>query len=407
MKEASDAIVIGGGPSGSFTALKLALLGVDVTVCEEHKEIGIPSHCPGHLSIKGLSRLGMYPLPSAVIENTFRGASFYSPSGKRFTVCLDSPVTCAVDRTLFDKHLAEKAQDAGAGYCLDSRVENLIIDKGVVRGVVVRRRDMLEKRNAKIVVDAEGISSRILREAGLPRLNRNMLVNGIEAEVENVKDTHLDTVEVFFGADYAPGFYAWLMPKKDAKAKIGLAAKTGNPKELLQKLMIKHPVASKELRDAKITRAAVHPITLGGPIRKSYSDGFLAVGDAASQVKSTTGGGVVFGMTCGAIAAEVANEAIRRNNFSSDFLSAYQQKCNETLGFDVKMMVRMRRTLDALSDVRLDNLIGLCSKLGLEKTLRNVEDIDFQGRTLLRVLRSPRVLTALGYFFFAYLFANL
>ena len=170
---------------------------------------------------------------------------------------------------------------------------------------------------------------------------------------------------------------------------------------------MKHPVASKKLRGAKVKRLTVHPITLGGPIGRSCSDGFLAVGDVASQVKSTTGGGVVFGLTCAAIAAEVAAEAVRRDVFSSDFLSVYQRRCGEVLGFDARMMVRMRRTLDALSDERLDSLVGLCSKLELEKTLRSVEDIDFQGRTLLRVLRSPRVLVALGYFFFSFLFANL
>jgi hypothetical protein len=63
--------------------------------------------------------------------------------------------------------------------------------------------------------------------------------------------------------------------------------------------------------------------------------------------------------------------------------------------------------LDSMSDERIDKVILLCRRLGLDSTLQSVEDIDFQGRTLLRVLRSPRMLTALGYFFFAYLSANI
>jgi digeranylgeranylglycerophospholipid reductase len=407
MKEVLDAIVVGSGPCGSFSAWKLAQLGANVRVYEEHKEIGVPCHCAGHLSIKGLSRLRMYPLPSAVVENTYRGASFFSPTGKRFKVYLDSPVTCAVDRTLFDRYLAEKAQNHGATFCMDSRVDNLIIERGAVKGVVVSHQGSHEKVYSRIVVDAEGISSRLLRQTRLRTLDAKMLVNGIEAEAENVKNAGSDTVEVFFGKEYAPGFYAWLMPKKDGKTKIGLAAKGANPIELLQNLITKHPVALNRFRGAKIIRTKVHPITLGGPITKAYSDGFLAVGDAASQVKPTTGGGVVFGMTCAAIAAEVASEAVRQNDVSSDFLRTYQEKCNEALGFDTRMMVRMRRTLDRTSDDRLDSLIDLCAKLGLEKTLKNVKEIDLQGRTLLHVLRSPRMFAALGYFFFAYFFANL
>lgn len=407
MSDNPDVIVIGAGPSGSFTALKLAEVGFDVTVCEEHKEIGTPNHCPGHISIRSLKRLRLYPLPTNIVENKYRGATFYSPRGREFSVNFNSPVTCSVDRVFFDKYLAEKAQRAGAHYLLSSRAEKLMIDHGVVKGLSVMRQDRLEKLSAKIIVDAEGVSSRILRETGLRRLNTRMLVNGIEAEVENVKDARPDTVEVYLGSDYAPGFYAWLMPKREGRAKIGLGAKAGDPREFLRRLMTKHPEASRKLGKAKIIWSTVHPITLGGPISKAYCDGFLAVGDVASQVKSTTGGGVVFGMTCAAIAADVAAEAVRKNDFSSIFLSEYQRRCDDAVGFDSRVMLRMRRTLDAMSDRQLDSLIDVCMRLGLEKTLEGVEDIDFQGRTLLHVLRSPRVLGVLGYLFFAYLFANL
>ena len=406
VKEDVDAVVIGAGPAGSFAALKLAQSGLDVSVYEEHGKAGIPSHCAGHLSIEGLRRLGMYPLSSEIVENTYRGAVFHSPSGRRFVVSLDAPITCSVDRALFDAYLAEKAENAGAYYFLNSRVENLGIQNGTVKGVTVKRLGETIRRNAKIVIDAEGVSSRIIRETGVPRLDTGMLVNGIEAEVENVKDTDLDMVEVFLGLEYAPGFYAWLMPKKDDKAKVGLGARFGNPREFLRRLMVKHPTASRKLRGARISRLVVHPITLGGPICRPYSSGFLAVGDVASQVKSTTGGGVLFGMTCAAIGAQVVKDAFREGDFSSGFLSRYQRDCNEALGFDSRMMVRMRRVLDAMSDRRFDDLIALCSRLGVERTLEGIEDVDFQGRSLLRLLGSPRVLTVLVYSLFAYLTAN-
>jgi geranylgeranyl reductase family protein len=406
MKDFSDVIVVGGGPCGSFTALKLARLGATVSVFEEHSEVGVPSHCPGHLSIKGLKDLGLHPLPKETIEDNFSGATFYSPKGNEFSIRFSSPVTCVVNRVLFDKYIAERAKDAGANYQLDSRVESLIIEGSAIKGVAVKQKGKTEKKLAEIVVDAEGISSRMIREAGLATLNRHKLVNGLEAEVENVQDTESDMVEVFLGRNYAPGFYAWLIPKKDGKAKVGLAANTGHPKELLQRLMSKHPVASKRLRNTRILRIALHPITLGGPIDKAYANRFLAVGDAASQVKPTTGGGVVFGMTCARIAAEIADEALRKNDFSSKSLGAYQKLCEQALGFDLKVMLRMRKTLDAMSDSKIDDLIGLCARLGLDKILKNVRDVDFQGQTLLRVLRSPRMLAALGYFFFAYLSAN-
>ena len=263
MKNVSDTIVIGGGPSGSFAALNLAKLGAKVTVFEEHGEIGVPSHCAGHLSIKGLEFLGLYPLPEKIVENTFCGVHFYSPKDKRFSVRFSAPVTCVVNRVLFDKHVAEMAEKAGVCYCLDSRVESLIVEDGFVKGVIINQSGKnKEEFLARIVVDAEGVSSRILRQAGLLGLDRNRLVSAVQAEVENVEGVEPDMVEVFLGKDYAPGFYAWLIPKHDGEAKVGLAAETGNPKELLQRLILKHPVASRKLGTAKILKAAFHPIPL-------------------------------------------------------------------------------------------------------------------------------------------------
>ena len=407
MKNVSDVIVIGGGPCGSFTAANLARLGADVTVFEEHAEIGVPSHCAGHLSVEGLKHLGLYLLPTDVVENTFHGAVFHSPMNKEFSVRFESPVTCTVNRVLFDKHLARMAENDGARYCLNSQVESLIIKEGSVKGATVRQDRKNEEYLAKIVIDAEGIPSKVLRQAGGPTLNRRMVVNGVHAEVENVRDIEPDMVEVFLGNDYAPGFYAWLIPKRDGNAKVGLAAKTGNPKKLLQRLMAKHPAASKKLSNARILQSAFHPITLGGPIPKPYSNGVLAVGDAASQVKPTTGGGVVFGLTCAKTAAEVAFESLRRNDFSSEFLSAYQRRCEDVLGFDVKIMLGIRRMLNAMSDGKIDGAIDFCARHGVDNALQEVRDIDFQGKSLLRALRNPRMLPVLFYFSYLYVSANL
>src|SRR4030067_2392464 len=130
MKPVSEAAVIGGGPVGSFTAWNLSKLGIDTTVFEEHTEIGFPLHCAGHLSIRSLRNLGLYPLPEGIVENTFSAANFHSPQGVTFSVCLEHPVTCALNRELFDKFLAEKAEDRGASYRMGARVRSLIFDDG-------------------------------------------------------------------------------------------------------------------------------------------------------------------------------------------------------------------------------------------------------------------------------------
>jgi digeranylgeranylglycerophospholipid reductase len=405
VKNLRDAVVVGGGPAGSFFAFELAKRGVRVGVLEEHSKVGLPSHCPGHISIRSLRNLRLYPLPEGIVENTFSAANFYSPKGAKFSVHLSQPVTCAINRARFDAYLAEKAQAAGAEFHLGRRVESLFVEDGSVKGVNVAKSTVggEEQVLARLVVDAEGISSRLLRQAGLQGLKPEGLVYAVEADAENVEGGEEHTVEVYVGKDYAPGFYGWLMPTGDGSAKIGLATEKGNPREFLERLMRKHPVASKQLRNAKVTNVTFHAITLGGPIPRAYGNGFLAVGDCASQVKPTTGGGVIFGLTCAKIAAEVAAEALGKSDLSSDALAAYQKRFMDLLSFDVDVMLKARKAINSFSDDKIDHVMQFAKKVGFERALRDVDEIDFQGRTLLGLVRKPAAYVTLAYLIGLYL----
>jgi digeranylgeranylglycerophospholipid reductase len=405
--QTADAVVAGGGPVGSYAALRLAKKGVKAVVYEEHPQIGIPSHCAGHISIRSLKALGLYPLPNGIVENTFCAANFYSPQGTKFTLHLSCPVTTALNRARFDQYLAAQAEAAGAEFAMGCRVESLQLQNGMVKGIRVKQADSVETRvNSKIVFDCEGVSSRLLRQAGLPALKPSGLVYAVETDIEGAQDVEMDAVEVYFGKGYAPGFYGWLIPKPDGTAKLGLATNQGDPRSYLKRLMTKHPVASKQLAKAKILQAGYHAITLGGPIKQVYADGFLAVGDCASQVKPTTGGGVIFGLTCAKEAASVAAEALKSGDVSAKSLQAYQKRCDDLLNFDIRVMLRLRGFLNSLSDEKIDEMLRVCGKLGVDKALRDVDEIDFQGKMLLTAIWKPSVAAALLYFGLLYLTAN-
>jgi len=394
-----DAIVVGGGPCGSFAAWTLAKLGAKVAVFEEHKKIGLPSHCAGHVSLNGLKRLGLR-LPRRIFENEIFGAFFYSPSGLEFRVKRTSPVTYVLNRELLDEHLAELAMKAGAQYFTGLRVNSIVSKSGSVAGVSVRRKGVKETVASNIVIDAEGCSSLLLKRIGLQTLDRSMVVNAIQAVVDQVDDVDVDVVEVYHGQKYAPGLFAWVIPKKDGSAKVGLAAKKGDPREYLRRFMQKHPVASKRLMKSKLVSLSMHPISLGGAIPKTYANGLLVVGDAASQVKPTTGGGIIFGLLCARIAGEVAYEAIENRDFSEKFLSRYQFQWRKSIGFDLAMMLKLRKMLNRVSDDKMDKIINLCTKLEINKVLEEAGDTDFMGSSLIRMLPNPAALTTALYFLF-------
>ena len=111
MNTETDIVVVGGGPCGSYSAYTAAKLGSKVVVFEEHKDIGSPNHCAGHLNISSLKRLGIN-VPHNAIENEIKGVTFYSPKGNKFVLRFKEPVTYVVNREIFDKHLAGNIQYA-------------------------------------------------------------------------------------------------------------------------------------------------------------------------------------------------------------------------------------------------------------------------------------------------------
>jgi len=197
-QESLDAIVVGGGPCGSFAAWTLAKLGAKIAVFEEHKKIGLPSHCAGHVSLNGLKRLGLR-LPRRILENEICGAFFYSPSGLEFRVKRTSPVTYVLNRELLDDHLAKLAMKAGARYFTGSRVNSIVSKSGSVAGVAIGRKEVEKTVASNIVIDAEGCSALLLKKAGMQTLDRSMVVNAIQAEVDRVDDIDVDMVEVYLG----------------------------------------------------------------------------------------------------------------------------------------------------------------------------------------------------------------
>jgi digeranylgeranylglycerophospholipid reductase len=398
LEEEHPIIVVGGGPCGSFSAYSAAKAGANVVVCEEHKTIGVPSYCAGHLSLTGLKQLGLLPLPKEVVENTFKRAVFYSPFGREFSIKFSSPITCAVNREQFDKYLAELAMKASAEYRLGMRVDSLVLENGFVKGIVANKDGERETLTSNIIIDAEGVSSSLLKKAGYLTLNRSAVVNAAQAEVDNVDDVESDTVEVYLGRKYASGFYVWVVPRRDGSAKIGLATKTGNPKEHLRNIIYNHPIASKKLKKSKIIKESFHSIPLGGAISRTYHNGLLIVGDAASQVKPTTGGGVIFGLLCSQIAGEVAANAVMSNDYSAEFLSQYQSRWKKAIGFELAVMRQLRLLFDRLTDKEIDKLVKLCFKLEMDKILKEHGDLDFEGTALVKMLRHPATLVVSLYF---------
>jgi len=386
--EEADIVVVGAGPAGLIAAREAANRGANVVVLEEHGEVGKPCHCAGLLSLKGLDRLGV-PTNGAYVQNKVRGARFFSPSALTFSVEKSEPVACVVDRSAFDKYLAQKATEAGARIILNERV------KGLKRG---KEGVYLQSENGeirgKVVVDAEGTSSRILKAIGLKPINREEMVVGVQCDLEEV-NVDPNYVELHFGSRTAPKFFAWVIPLSVNKARVGLGCKGGNPKECLDGFVKKRFEIDKSLRREDVRSGL---IITGGPVERSFSDRFLVVGDAAGQVKPTTGGGVILGGMCASTAGGVAAEAVGSGDCSSHFLVRYEDAWRGELSGDFRSMLLARRVADRLSDKALDKLFSAVIKENLQGLFSAEGDMDFQSSVILKLLKKREVLGVLPSF---------
>ena len=384
----NEIAIIGAGPAGLFASEVIAKENINVTIFEEHKEIGVPSHCSGLLSVSGLKLLGEgNPNKRYVLNNRIKGAVFYSPSGISFDIVSNDIKAFVIDRVLFDQEIAHHAQKAGASIKTAHRVTN-ILRKG--DNILIHVKDLEEKKGLQIitplVIDAEGRSARLRDKLGLTE--KSTQLPAYQYVVENVTSLDIEKVELFFNTRIAKNFFTWIIPIDEVTAKVGLATAVGNPKKNLDLFMHSTLVADR-FKHSKNLYGYGGSVITSGPIKKFFGNNFLVVGDAAGHVKPTTGGGVILGGLCAKLAGEIAVSAYLEHNFNGSFLFRYQTLCTKRYGREFKSMKLARRWLNLLSNKGYDKLFRYIKSNELEHLFVLHGDMDFQESAIKRILKNP------------------
>ena len=110
--------IIGAGPSGSYLASMLSKAGKDVSLVEEHPEVGHPIQCTGILSSSSDSL--NIKIPEKLVVNKIKRVELISPNNNSKTFKLNEP-DLILDRREFDKFLSDKAVENGAKLLLQNR----------------------------------------------------------------------------------------------------------------------------------------------------------------------------------------------------------------------------------------------------------------------------------------------
>jgi digeranylgeranylglycerophospholipid reductase len=371
-----DVIIVGAGPAGSHTAYKLASSGYSVAVFEEKSASGLNICCTGLISTECFQSLH---LDTGMILTKVNSAKFFSPSGKCLRLQTEKAQAFVVNRLLLDKALASKAQAQGAEYLFSSPVIDIVPGKDSIQ-VETSCSGAGEIFSARAVVLANGFRPKLPHKLGLGRIKRFLM--GAQAEIEA---KNIDEFEVYFGQGIAPGAFAWLVPTSTDKAYVGLLS-TSQAKLYLQKflnsLFSQGRITS---RDVEIGQRAV-PM---GTLTRSYGDRLLVIGDAAGQVKPTTGGGIYFGHLGAGIAAEVLDRALSSDNLTADQLSRYQKKWRAKMGKELSRGYGARWAYARLKDRQIEGIFSALDSNGMAGTLLSSDNFsfDWHSKLILTVLR--------------------
>ncbi len=375
--------MVGAGVAGCEAALEASKNKRRVLLLEEHPQVGVPSHCSGVVSLKGLKLLGLEPHPS-FSQRLVHGARFYPPTGEPVEVRKPDPVALILNRMKLDQFLAKQAIAAGAELRTNARASKFQRHQDGSAKVTLQGGDEV---SCKVVVDASGAGSRLPEQAGLDTPDWSQLLPGLQYELVGAKKQG-DLVELFFGSENAPGFFAWSIPTGDYSARVGLASRKGNVKKLLDRLV------AERWPEATVDATKSGSVLVSGPIGKCWSYNFLAAGDAAGQVKHTTGGGIVIGGCCGQLAGQAASSfATAKGDDGVKFLRDYDLNWKKMFDSDLRRMNLARKIFAGLSDETLDRLFNVLRNHVAE--IEEMGDMDFQGKVIARMLRKKELVKLL------------
>ena len=373
-----DVVVVGGGPSGSSAARAAAAAGAHTVLLEEHPVIGSPVFCAEGLSLKGIQDAGLQPIAPLVAQRITR-ARVFAPNRNYIDLTSDNWVGYTLNRQFFDKAIGDLAVKAGVELLTETRATSVFKENGKVAGVLAEKNGEKLQVKAKITIGADGYWSIVRRSAGLARWYQDV-VTCAQFQLGGLHFEDPSTNEFYVGTSYAPGGYAWVFPKNEEVANVGLGVRNIHTEPAINYLR-KFLDSDPRFKRAKVQRRNGGVTPVSGMLDKIVDDNLMLVGDAAGQLIPMTGAGIHSGIEAGKIAGKEAVDAIIGEDTSAKRLNQYRIRFESYWGKRIKDSRNIVEMLDKFSDDDLnilstvitnDEILALANGENIKKTIAKI-----------------------------------
>lgn len=357
---------MGAGIIGLVLGKELAARGVDVEVYDSKRTVSQDTaKASGIFSKEGLARIGV--AYSGACLNTLDGAVIYA-GGESVAISANGTKAYVLDRGALAEICAKEAKGAGAKITLGRRLSKAELEE------IASDRDI-------VLVGADGAVSTVASTFGFPKINEYILTYKAEYDGAHIPDLH--KAELFFSNKVAGRFFGWTVPysKGVLEVGVGISSRTRENSTSAFRRFAATKLVTERVGGAKMTAGYASMIPLSYRSRTVVRN-VLLVGDAAGQVKATTGGGIIFGASC----ARIAARCIAAHINDSKPLRAYERAWRRKHGLDLRLHKMIHSSYSMMGDRTLAMAIRTAKLLGIDSFLGTYGDMDRPSLILKRII---------------------
>ena len=373
--EKYDLIIIGASIAGNYLTYLLSESNLRIAVIEDHEEIGLPFQCAGIVSQKLIQ---LIELPKEIVLNRVNTAKIVSPSGN-FINLSGNERPYVVDRIKLDRLFYNKVKDdPNITYYLGERYKSFEyrIDDGKKYLLIETSK---RKIIAKMLIGCDGPLSLVGKQLKV----KNDVIYASQIRIKAKFYDH--KAAMYFNPKWKQ-LFGWIVPEGNRIYRIGIAsAKDVNKyfKHFLNVLNI-------DIKDRIDQQGGIIPY---GVMNKLAFDNILLLGDAAGQVKATTGGGIIMLLTAAKYASNCIHRCFEDENFSKRLIQKYYEKsCSQTIGRELKLHFIIRLIIENFRSKDFEIFFKIIKENKIEHLVTFYGDMDFPKALIAKLLQNRTVL---------------